>query len=383
MIERIRPAARFDGIEISLIRQINALATPLSINLGIGEPNVVPDEELREMARQAVSVSWAYSANAGTLSLRKGIEAAEAPGYDPASEICVTAGTEEGLYAIMQAFVDPGDEVLVPDPGFLAYPVLAKLAGGVPVPYLLTTEWQVDEAELRERLSDRTRMIVVNSPSNPTGGVLSEASLQAIVRVAEERDLLVVADQVYHEIFYGEPAPTLAGRSPNVIVVDGMSKSHAMTGLRLGWVAAREPLMKPILRAHQYIATCASVVSQALGELVLSNVEWNRRWLDGVRSQFAAQRRTAVGAVEQSMHVPVEPPPGGAFYLFVPVPSCDTVSLAKSLALEAGVLTVPGVAFGLAGEGYLRISYAARHEDLESGIEQIGRYLDRRERVGG
>src|SRR5512140_3962059 len=134
----MHPANRLDSIEISLIRQINALATPLSINLGIGEPNVEPDERFREIAAEAArTVSWHYSANAGTLGLRERIAASLEATVDPKSGICVTAGTEEGLYAITQALVSPGDEVLVPDPGFLAYPTLVKLAGGTPVPYAL------------------------------------------------------------------------------------------------------------------------------------------------------------------------------------------------------------------------------------------------------
>lgn len=380
MADEVKAAARFDGIEISLIRQINALATPLTINLGIGEPNVEPDDELHAMARAAATVKWSYSPNAGALSLRKRLSETVVKGYDPQDEICVTAGTQEALYALLQAYVEPGDEVLVPDPGFLAYPTLVQLAGGTVRPYRLDEQWDIDFDDLERQLSPRTKMMLVNSPSNPTGGVVKDETLQRIVRLAEDRGFLVVSDEVYREIWYDNPPPSMRGRSRNVIVVDGMSKSHAMTGLRLGWIAAHRDIMPVILRAHQYIATCASVFSQSLAERVFSSPEWNGRWLERVREQFGNQRRTALSAVRQSLHHDLVPEPAGAFYLFVPVPSCATVSLARSLALEAGVLVIPGVAFGSRGEGFMRISYAAPHEQLETGIELIGRYLDGEER---
>src|ERR1041385_5816438 len=167
----LSPAKRLDGIEISLIRQINALATPLSVNLGIGEPNLEPDETLREMARRAAPTSWRYSPNAGALSLRKRL--GDAFGVDKA-EVCVTAGTEEGLYAIFQAYVGEGDEVLVPDPGFLSYATLAKLCGATVKTYALEPpSWKFDAL----KITKKTKLIVVNSPSNPLGSVVDEAAL--------------------------------------------------------------------------------------------------------------------------------------------------------------------------------------------------------------
>src|SRR5687768_10672754 len=156
----MHPADRLSGVELSLIRQINALATPLSINLGIGEPNVEPDARLREMAARASTTSWHYSANAGALSLRKKL-CADLP-FDPKSEVCVTAGTQEGLFAVFTAFVNPGDEVLVPNPGFLSYATLAKICGATPVPYDLDPpDWQVELADLHRKITPRTKLIVV------------------------------------------------------------------------------------------------------------------------------------------------------------------------------------------------------------------------------
>jgi len=365
----VTPAKRFADIELSLIRQINALATPLCINLGIGEPNVEPDENLRKLAVEAAANgSWHYTPNPGTLSLRKLIAADS--GFEP-NEVCVTAGTEEALFSIFQAYVDPGDEVLVPNPGFLAYATLARIAGATPVTYdLEPPDWRADVDALLKKITRKTKLIVVNSPSNPLGSVIDRATLQAIAGAGP----LVVSDEVYSEIWYDAPPPSMLGLSENVIVVGGMSKSHAMTGLRLGWAIAAEAVMKPIVTAHQYIATCASSFSQSLAEAILMRPDWNRSWLEKIRAQFGRQRDAALSAIASELEVDLAPP-AGAFYAFVPVPACDTVTVAKTLAADAAVLVIPGVAFGSLGEGFVRISYAASVDDINHGIGQIGRWL--------
>jgi aspartate/methionine/tyrosine aminotransferase len=365
-----RVAHRLANIELSLIRQINALATPLSVNLGIGEPNVEPDAMLRAFAVTAAATgSWHYTPNAGTLSLRKLVVGET--GFDPKTEVCVTAGTEEALFSIMQAYVDPGDEVLVPNPGFLSYATLARIAGATPITYELEPpDWRVDVDALLKRITPKTKLIVVNSPSNPLGSVIDHESLQRIAGAGP----LVVSDEVYREIWYDAPPPSMLGMSGNVIVVGGMSKSHAMTGLRLGWVLAREALMTPIVTAHQYVATCASSFSQSLAESILSDETWNRTWLERVRAQFRTQRESALFSITRELEMTI-PPPAGAFYAFVPVPACDTVTFARTLATDAAVLVIPGVAFGSMGEGFIRISFAASIDDIDAGVERIGRWL--------
>ncbi len=187
---------------------------------------------------------------------------------------------------------------------------------------------------------------------------------------------LVVSDEIYGQIWYEQrPASMLDFDPPaNVIVVNGLSKSHAMTGLRLGWIFAREAVMKPIVTAHQYVATCASVFAQALAEMILDDRAWNESWLASVRAQFAAQREAALYAIRHELEAEIASP-DGAFYAFAPVPSCDTITLAKTLATDAAVLVIPGVAFGSRGEGILRISYAAPVEQITAGIERVGRFL--------
>jgi aspartate/methionine/tyrosine aminotransferase len=365
----MKPAERLANIELSLIRQINALATQLSVNLGIGEPNVEPDEHLREMARVAATTSWHYSANAGTLSLRKKI--CDGTAYDPKSEICITAGTQEGLFSIFTAFVNPGDEVLIPNPGFVAYATLAKICGATVVTYDLDPpQWQIDVVALEKKITPKTKLIIVNSPSNPLGSVVDRTTLERIAALGP----LVISDEIYDEIWYDAPPASMSNMSDNVIVLNGLSKSHAMTGLRLGWIQTRASLMKTIITAHQYIATCASVFSQALAESIFSDPTWNATWLNGVRAQFAQQRAAALYAIQHELEFEITPP-SGAFYAFAAVPACDSIALAKTLATDAAVLVIPGVAFGSQGEGFMRISYAAPVEQITAGIERIGRWL--------
>jgi aspartate/methionine/tyrosine aminotransferase len=285
--------------------------------------------------------------------------------------VCVTAGTQEGLFAVFTAYVNPGDEVLVPDPGFLAYATLAKICGATAVTYDLDPpSWEIDVDAMRRKITAKTKLIVVNSPSNPLGAVASEETLRAIAALGP----LVVSDEVYREIWYDAPPASMMGMGDNVLVVSGLSKSHSMTGLRLGWIFAPAALMQPVITAHQYIATCASVFSQALAESIFEDAEWNAQWLAGVRAQFAAQREAALYAIQHELEFEIAPP-AGAFYAFAAVPTCETVSFAKSLALDAAVLVIPGVAFGSAGNGFMRISYAAPVEQVTAGIERIGRYL--------
>ncbi len=369
----MKAADRFAEVHLSLIRQINALATPLSTNLGIGEPNLEPDEVLRDLAARAAQQPWQYSPNAGFLALRRRI--AETANVDPKTDVCVTAGTQEGLYAVFQAYVNPGDEVLIPNPGFVSYPALTRLAGATPVTYELEPPaWKLDANAVAAKVTDRTKLIVVNSPSNPLGAVADEEELRAIARIADERGCLVLSDEIYREIWYEHEPASMLAMGKNVIVANGMSKSHGMTGLRLGWLIARAELMEPIVRAHQYIATCASVFSQNLAESILSDRQWNASWLDRVRAQFRRQREEALDAIERELGVTIAPP-GGAFYAFVPVPSCDTVTFAKTLATDGAVLVIPGVAFGSGGEGFVRLSFAASLDQIGTGIERMGRWL--------
>jgi aspartate/methionine/tyrosine aminotransferase len=219
-------------------------------------------------------------------------------------------------------------------------------------------------------------MIVVNTPSNPTGSIVPEATLRRIAEIADERDILVVSDEVYSEVFYGARPPSMLGMGRNVVVVDGMSKSHVMTGLRMGWILARAAVMSTIYKSHQYIATCASVFAQHLAERILADRDWNARWLDAMRAQFGAQRAALVAALQREAGIALDPP-AAAFYAFFPVPSRDSLALATAAAEDADVLVIPGIAFGEGGEGYLRVSYASDVATIDEGIRRLAHYVRR------
>ncbi|HJT17175.1 MAG TPA: pyridoxal phosphate-dependent aminotransferase, partial [Thermoanaerobaculia bacterium] len=220
------------------------------------------------------------------------------------------------------------------------------------------------------KITSKTKLIVANSPSNPLGSIVDRQTLETIASAGP----LVVSDEIYSQIWFDAPPASMLGMRDNVIVVDGMSKSHAMTGLRLGWIFAREEVMRPVITAHQYIATCASVFSQQLAEMIFDAREWNAAWLERVRAQFREQREQAIASIERELEAKIAPP-AGAFYAFAPVPACDTEFFARAIATDSGVLVIPGIAFGSAGEGFIRISFAAPVETIGVGIERVGRWL--------
>jgi aspartate aminotransferase len=364
-LRAMKPADRLADIELSLIRQINALATPYSVNLGIGEPNVAPDARLREMAQRAAAAPWQYSANAGHLSLRRKL--CEGTAYDPKSEVCVTAGTQEGLFAVFTAYVNPGDEVLVPDPGFLSYATLAKMCGARAVPYKLEPpDWTIDVDALAKLITPRTKIIIVNTPSNPLGSV---AAREVLERIAAHGSL-VVSDEVYREIWYDAPPTSMTGMGDNVIVTNGLSKSHAMTGLRLGWIFAKESLMKPILTAHQYIATCASVFSQALAEMIFDDAAWNASWLESVRAQFREQRDVAIYAIQHGSGSRSRAARGRVLRVH-PRALVRHDHVREDTRDRRRGARDPGCRVRHAGQGFVRI-YAAPLEQITAGIGESG-----------
>ena len=245
------------------------------------------------------------------------------------------------------------------------------MCGATPVAYDLDPpDWKLTADAVHRKITRRTKLIVINSPSNPLGAVVDRAVLQSIAAEGP----LVVSDEIYSEIWFESTPPSMLGMGSNVIVVNGMSKSHSMTGLRIGWAIASPELMKPIVTAHQYVATCASVFSQSLAEMILQNADWNRSWLERVRAQFREQREAALFSIDRDLETKV-PSPAGAFYTFAPIPACESLPFARALAADAGVLVIPGIAFGSAGEGFVRISFAARPDQIGVGIERMGRWL--------
>lgn len=286
----------------------------------------------------------------------------------------MTNGSQEAVACAVLACVDPGDEVLVPDPGFLAYPTLVRLAGGVPVAYRLDAArgFAFDAGAFAAALTDRTRAVILNSPSNPTGAVLTADDLRTIGSLCAAAGVQVIADEIYRDLYFTpEPPPSAADHVPGAIVVAGLSKSLGMTGWRLGWALGPAEAIAAITAVHQYLTTSASAVSQraalaGFGPEAEAAIAQFRELLRGRRDvmlELLAEAGLACAA------------PQGAFYLFVDVSRFGpSVAVAERL-LEHGLITVPGSAFGEQGEGYLRLSFASEVEVLREGVERLRRGL--------
>lgn len=359
------------------------------ISLGVGEPDFVTPWHVREAAIFAIERGYTtYTSNWGMPELRRAIaeywERWQGIRYDPAREVLVTVGVAEGIDLAMRAVLEPGDEVLIPEPCFVSYTACTRLAGGVPVtvPTRPADGFRLDPQELRRRITPRTKAMLIGFPSNPTGAVLTREELLEVARVAEEHDLLVFSDEIYGELTYcGEHVSfaALPGMQERTILLGGFSKANAMTGWRLGYACGPAPILEAMFKIHQYTIMCAPIVSQMAalealqrgqGEVEKMKAEYNRRRLLMVRGF-------------QEMGLPcVEP--RGAFYIFPSVAETGLTDEEFALRLleEEKVAVVPGRAFGPSGAGCIRCSYAASVEKLTTALERMGRFVERLRRQG-
>jgi len=357
---------RVEAISISGIREVFEAAGEDAINLGLGQPDFPTPEHARQAAVDAIEAGEAdaYTSNRGTPELVDAIAEKHARDndLDVAPEgIIATSGGSEALHLALEAHVDPGEEVLFPDPGFVSYDALTKLAGGEPVGLPLREDLTLDPATVEEHITEDTAAFVVNSPANPTGAVQDPEDMREFARIADEHDVLCVSDEVYeHIVFDGEHrSPMEFAETDNVVVVNACSKTYSMTGWRLGWVAASERRAERMLRVHQYAQACASAPAQYAAEAALTGPQ-------GVVDEMVAsfeQRRDLVLDELEDMGLDV-PKPEGAFYAMPKVPDgwIDEV-------LDRGVVVVPGDAFGEHGAGYARISYATDTEQLREALD--------------
>ena len=380
-MSEFEPARRLRGIQKSAIRQVFDRAKPGSVNLGLGEPDLpTPDVIRREAARVVAEEQNGYTIQAGLPALRERVAADHAHLRLTPEQVVVTAGSQEALYLALTTLVDEGDEVLIPDPGFVAYPTIVRMAGGVPKFYKLPAAagFAFDAEDFRRRLTPRTRVVVCVSPSNPTGRVLSRAELSEMAAALEESDAYVLSDEIYRDLYFtGErPASPSEFRPGRAVVLGGLSKSMSMTGWRLGWLCGDAGVVKSALVLHGYVTTCASAVSQKAALAA---------WSDEAEAARAAARRTfrerrdhLLGLLSAELGLrAVEPE--GAFYTMVDVSAYgDSMAVAERL-LEAGVITVPGSAFGPEGEGFLRVSFCADLPVIAEGVRRMKRALQGRE----
>ncbi|MFN2406706.1 MAG: pyridoxal phosphate-dependent aminotransferase [Pyrinomonadaceae bacterium] len=367
---------RLQGIEKSVIRQVFDRARPGSINLGLGEPDLPTPEVIRRAAVKAIIEEQnGYTSHAGLKQLREKI-AAEYPHLENNPErVIVTAGSQEALYLALLALVDDGDEVLLPNPGFVAYPTIVKMAGGVAKFYRLPAEngFAFDVDDFRRALTPRTKVVVCISPSNPTGRTLSRDELISIAEALRDHGAYVISDEIYRELYYTPERPeSVSAFADRTIVIAGLSKSMSMTGWRLGWIGGDEAVIKAALVLHGYVTTCASTVSQKASLVSWSDEAEQAR--AGFREIFRARRDHLLKLIDSELGLRAVTP-DGAFYTMVGVHEFGPSMKVAEALLEAGVVTVPGVAFGSESEGFLRVSFCADHDTLAEGVERMRRGL--------
>jgi aspartate/methionine/tyrosine aminotransferase len=371
-----QPPAFLRNIEKSPIRQISDRAKPGDISLGLGEPDLPTPEVIRQAAIKVIAEEQnGYTLQAGLPALRQ-LVAENYPQLNLSpDQVVITAGSQEALYLALMTLVNPGDEVLIPDPGFVAYPTIIRMAGGTPVTYRMpaSTNFSFDEGAFRKALSDRTKVVVCVSPSNPTGRTLSAANLTAIAEVLKGTGIYLLSDEIYRDIYFtAEPPPSASSFYDQAIVISGLSKSMSMTGWRLGWICGDAAVMRAALILHGYVTTCASTVSQKAALAAWSAEGVAAR--ENIRQTFHQRRDYLVELIERELGLQAVVP-DGAFYTMVNVRDYGSSLKVAERLLENGVVTVPGSAFGSESEGFLRISFCADAPKLEEGVARMKKAL--------
>jgi aspartate aminotransferase len=361
-------ADRVKDIEISGIRRLFEAAGPDSINLGLGQPDFDTPQHIKDAAIKAIQDGkTGYTSNNGIPELRCAISAKfkreNQLSYTP-EQIIVTAGASEALHIVMQAMAGTGDRVLCPDPGFVSYASLATLSGGNPIGVPLTNDLHIDVERAKE-LMDGAKLFVVNSPANPTGAVESKESIKAIVEYADDAGVTVVSDEVYEHFIYGKKHWSAGQFGENVITINATSKTYAMTGWRLGYLAASPDIIGQCLKVHQYCQACATSISQYAA---VAAYEGDQHPVTAMREEYQARRDLFCrGLSALGLNFPL---PEGAFYAFVPMKPSLTQKI-----IDAGVVIVPGSAFGVNAPEYARMSYATSRENLGRALDRIQKVL--------
>jgi aspartate aminotransferase len=372
-----QPAARLRGIEKSLIRQVFDRAREGSINLGLGEPDLPTPEVIRHAATRAILEEQnGYTTHAGLPALRERV-ASDYPYLERTPErVIITAGSQEALYLALMTLVDEGDEVLLPDPGFVAYPTIARMAGGTARFYRMPAAqgFSFDAEEFRRALTPRTKVVVCISPSNPTGRTLSLEDLRAMSAALEGTNAYVISDEIYRELYYTPERPaSISDFYPRTLVIGGLSKSMSMTGWRVGWLCGDDEVLRSALILHGYVTTCASTVSQKAALAAWTPDAEKAR--EGFRERFSLRRDYLLARVERELSLRAVVP-DGAFYTMVRIGEGLGSMLVAEEMLEHGVITVPGVAFGKEGESWLRVSFCADEDKLALGVDRMKKALE-------
>lgn len=355
-----------------------------AISLGVGEPDFDTPWHVRDAGIRSLEMGKTfYTSNAGLKELKQEIcnylKRRMQVEYDYNKEVMVTIGGSEAIDAALRAMLDPGDEVLIPQPSYVSYVPCTILAGGVPVVIELEEkdQFRLTREKLLEKITDRTKILVLPFPNNPTGAIMEKEDLEAVAQIVEEKDLFVISDEIYAELTYKKKHVTIAslpGMRERTVLINGFSKAYAMTGWRIGYACAPAPILKQMLKIHQYAIMCAPTTSQyAAVEAVKngdSDIEEMKRSYDERRRYLLKEFRSlGMDCFE----------PYGAFYMFPCIKRFHMTSeeFATRLLREEKIAIVPGTAFGDCGEGYLRVSYAYSLEDLKRSIRRIRRFVNR------
>lgn len=387
MLDRQPAASRMEYIPFSGIREIFEECDRLEaagedvVHLEIGRPDFDTPQPIKDAAVEALDTGRVhYTSNYGVSPLRKVIaekfKKENGIQYNPNREIVVTTGATEAVLASVIAFIDPGDEVLVPDPSWTYRPSI-RMAGGTPVRYPLDPEtgFQPDLDALEQCASDRTKLLIVNSPGNPTGGVLDEAHVDALADFAVKHDLVVISDEIYEKILYGDVThSSLAAHDDlydRTVTINGVSKAYSMTGWRLGYLGAPDELIDAIIRVRQYTTTCAPSLSQyAAVHALQSGLH------EPMVEAFARRRERLLERIETIPGMSC-PALAGAFYAFPTLPDryTDEETFVWSLLQEEGVAVVPGTVFGRSGQGRFRIAYSNSIERIDEAFDRLEDWL--------
>jgi aminotransferase len=359
------------------------------VSLGVGEPDFVTPWSIREEAIYSLEHGYtSYTSNYGLLELRKAVSdhlnRLYSVQYDPETEVLITVGVSEGLDIAMRAILNPGDEVVVPEPCYVSYKPCVALAGGVPVTVRTTsdTNFCVTPEQIEEVRTPKLKAILLGYPSNPTGATMPRAAVQRLVDYATKHNLFILTDEIYDRLVYeGEHTcvSSLPGARERTILLNGFSKAYAMTGWRIGYVCAPSTVLSAMVKIHAYTMLCAPITGQ---KAALEALRHGENALQDMVMQYNQRRRLIVeglNSIGLECHMPQ-----GAFYAFPKITSTgmDAETFAERLLFDQKVAVVPGTAFGAGGEQHIRCSYATSTRNIELAIERIGAFLKSKVSVG-
>jgi len=373
------------AIPPSGIRKFFDIVTEMkeAISLGVGEPDFDTPWHIREEGIYSLEKGKTfYTSNSGLVELReeigKYLTRRFKLTYNPMNEILVTVGGSEAIDLALRTMLEPGDEVLIPEPSFVSYKPCTALAGGVPVPIPLQAknDFRLTAEEIETYVTDKTRVIVIPFPNNPTGAIMDRSDLEAIAKVILKYDLYVISDEIYAELTYDLEHVSIAnieGMKERTVIINGYSKAYAMTGWRMGYAVGPAPFIETMMRIHQYTIMCSPTTSQYAALEATKNGDED---IAMMKRAYNQRRRFVVDAFRKIGLDCFEPL--GAFYVFPSIEKTGLTSMefANKLLKEQEVAVVPGTAFGDSGEGFIRVSYAYSMETLRLALERIGKFME-------